>query len=205
MNDPGIYKRFARRYETARAAVFLDRDGVIVEEVGYLHTPQDTVMIRSAAAAIAEWNRRGIPVVVVTNQAGVGRAYYTWREFEEVEQKIAQELAAGGARTDGTWACGYHVDGVGELRGDHQFRKPRPGMLLDAAEEMNLDLGASWMVGDKLLDLECAVTAGLKGAVLVRTGYGAEMEKGLAQVRAGNCRIEVAADIGEAVMRIGPL
>lgn len=199
--DAGLYRRASGRCGALRPAVFLDRDGVIVEEVGYLHKVEDITLIASAPAAVARLNAAGVPVVVVTNQAGIGRGYYTWTDFERVQAEIEARLLPG--VVDGVWACGYHIDGeVAELRKDHAWRKPHPGMLLDAAEVLGIDLSRSWLVGDKVIDIECAVAAGLGGAVLVRTGYGVDHEPKLAALAAGCCAVSVADDLGAAVARI---
>lgn len=199
--DPGLYRRAQSWAGSPRPAVFLDRDGVIVEEVGYLHKVEDIAMIPSASAAVARLNAAGVPVVVVTNQAGIGRGYYTWAEFERVQAEIEARLLPG--VVDGVWACGYHGEGgVGELRKDHPWRKPHPGMLLDAAEVLGIDLTRSWLIGDKVLDIECAIHAGLPGAILVRTGYGAAHEPKLAALPASTCRVLAAAHVAEAVEHI---
>lgn len=199
--DPGLYRRASNRAGAPRPAVFLDRDGVIVEEVGYLHKVEDIAMIPSAAEAVARLNQAGVTVVVVTNQAGIGRGYYTWADFERVQAQIEARLLPG--VVDGVWACGYHTDGeVAELRKDHPWRKPNPGMLLDAAEAMNIELTRSWLIGDKVLDIECAIAAGLAGAVLVRTGYGREHEPKLASLSPGSCVVSVADEISAAVKEI---
>lgn len=200
--DPGLYRRASNRAGAPRPAVFLDRDGVIVEEVGYLHKVEDIAMIPSAAEAVARLNQAGVTVVVVTNQAGIGRGYYTWADFERVQAEIEARLLPG--VVDGVWACGYHIDGeVAELRQDHPWRKPNPGMLLDAAEVLGIDLTRSWLIGDKVLDIECAIAAGLAGAVLVRTGYGKDHEPKLTSLpRRASCAVSVADEISVAVKEI---
>jgi D-glycero-D-manno-heptose 1,7-bisphosphate phosphatase len=199
--DPGLYRRAQPWTGSPRPAVFLDRDGVIVEEVGYLHKVEDIALIPSAPAAVAKLNAAGVPVVVVTNQAGIGRGYYTWADFERVQAEIETRLLPG--VVDGVWACGYHIDGeVAELRKDHPWRKPNPGMLLDAAEVLGIDLSRSWLVGDKVIDIECAIAAGLQGAILVRTGYGADHEPKLAEVSPSSCAVAVEKHIATAVERI---
>lgn len=187
----------AARNDFPTPAVFLDRDGVIVEETNYLHRVEEIRMIPQAARSIRRLNECGIPVVLITNQAGVGRGYYDWPEFETVQAEIERRIAP--AHLDAVLACGYHSDGKGALGRDHDFRKPHPGMLQHAARMMNLDLSRSWVIGDKLLDLEAGIHAGLAGAILVRTGYGREMEAGLDALRATEIRMEVADTIAEAV------
>lgn len=174
-----------------RPAIFMDRDGTLNEEVGYLHRPEDVVLVPGAAEALARLNALGVPVVVVTNQAGIGKGRYGWEEFEEVMARIREILARAGARMDGVYAAPHHVRGIGEYQHpDHPDRKPNPGMLLRAAEELGLDLARSWMIGDKELDLGAGRNAGCKVA-LVRTGYGAQVDGSLADL--------VARDLPEAV------
>jgi D-glycero-D-manno-heptose 1,7-bisphosphate phosphatase len=195
-----VHSRVYRRpVKGLAAAVFVDRDGVIVDDVGYLHRVEDIHLIPGAAEAIAALNRAGMPVIEVTNQAGVARGYYGWPEYETVQSAIEAYLAQAGASIDAVWACGCHPDGTGPLAIEHPCRKPNPGMLLAAAEELNLDLSTSWMVGDKLLDLEAGLRAGCRGAVLVATGYGQKWRAEAAQRAATDARIRFAASLREAV------
>jgi D-glycero-D-manno-heptose 1,7-bisphosphate phosphatase len=177
-----------------RPAIFIDRDGTLNEEVGYLCRPEDVVLVPGAGAALARLNARGIPVLVVTNQAGIGRGKYGWAEFQAVQDRINGLLAQSGAHLDGVYAAPHHPKGVGGYQDpDHPDRKPNPGMLLRAAREHGLDLARSWMIGDKALDLGAGRNAGCRVA-LVRTGYGQEVDGALADL--------VAADLGAAVDRI---
>jgi D-glycero-D-manno-heptose 1,7-bisphosphate phosphatase len=146
-------------------ALFLDRDGVVVEEVDYLHRVADLALIPGAAECIAEANRRGIPVVIATNQAGIARGYFGWHEFHQVQAELNHRLERAGARVDLTLACPHYPE--------HPDRKPRPGMFRKAAEMAGVDLGRSWVVGDKTSDLEAGRAAGLAGGILVLTGHGA--------------------------------
>jgi len=174
--------------------VFLDRDGTLNEEVGYLCRPEDVVLVPGVAQALARLNALGIPVLVVTNQAGIGRGKYGWAEFQAVMDRIGALLAEGGAHMDGVYAAPHHPKGLGAYgHPDHPDRKPNPGMLLRAAQEHGVDLSRSWMIGDKLLDLEAGRNAGCRVA-LVRTGYGSQVDAGRADL--------VAADLPSAVARI---
>ena len=175
-------------------AVFIDRDGTLNEEVGYLHRPEDVVLIPGAREAVARLNARGLPVLVVTNQAGIGKGKYGWADFQAVMDRIAALLAEAGAHLDGVYAAPHHAAGLGGYaHPDHPDRKPNPGMLLRAAGEHGVDLARSWMIGDKELDLGAGRNAGCKVA-LVRTGYGREVDPRLADL--------VAEDLGAAVDRI---
>lgn len=177
-----------------RPAVFLDRDGTINVEVDHLSRADEVVLLPGSGAAIARLNARGIPVVVVTNQSGIGRGLFSWEDYAAVKARLAGLLAAEGARWDAAYEAPHHPEAVGAYcHPDHPDRKPNPGMLLRAAEELGLDLGRSWMVGDKRIDLEAGLNAGCRVA-LVRTGYGARMDGGIAHL--------VAADLAEAVDRI---
>lgn len=177
-----------------KAAVFLDRDGTLNVEVGYLHKPDDVVLFPGAVQGIARCNALGIPVIVVTNQAGIGKGKYGWRDFHAVMERIGQLLAAEGAHLDGVYAAPHHAHGIGEYQHpDHPDRKPNPGMLLQAAQDHDLDLSKSWMIGDKDLDVEAARRAGCRAA-LVKTGYGQSADAGKADL--------VAEDLAEALARI---
>jgi D-glycero-D-manno-heptose 1,7-bisphosphate phosphatase len=178
----------------SRPALFLDRDGTLNEEVDYLSNPDDLVLIPGSAAALAKVNARGIPVVVITNQSGIGRGRYDWLDFAAVMSRMDTLLGLEKAHIDAVYASPHHEKGQGDYAvADHPDRKPNPGMLLRAAEEHNLDLSRSWMIGDKDIDLEAGRRAGCKVA-LVRTGYGTEVEGDLADL--------VAADLPEALERI---
>ncbi len=178
----------------ARPAVFIDRDGTLNEEVGYLCRPEDVALIPGAREAVARLNAAGVPVIVVTNQAGIGQGKYGWEEYHAVMARIKELLGEGGAHLDGAYAAPYHPRGLGTYQHpDHPDRKPNPGMLLQAAATHGLDLARSWMVGDKQLDLEAGHNAGCRAA-LVRTGYGRDVDPKLADL--------VAGDLAEAVDRI---
>jgi D-glycero-D-manno-heptose 1,7-bisphosphate phosphatase len=184
LNAEGVWCELLAAPARRAPALFLDRDGAVVEETDYLCRVEDIVMIPGAAAVIAEANKRGVAVVMVTNQAGIGRGYYGWTEFEAVQQAIRSALAAEGARLDAVYACAHHPNGKGAFaHPDHPARKPNPGMLLRAAQDFALDLRKSWLIGDKATDVEAAKRAGLGGAMQVATGYG-KAERDLAAVHA---------------------
>lgn len=158
---------------TPRPALFLDRDGCVVVEAHYLHKVEDAKLIEGAGPVIARANERGIAVVFVTNQAGVGYGYFGWPDFFNVQEKIIGDLEKEGAYVDGVYACPFHVKGKPPYNdADHPARKPNPGMLMAAARELNLDLGASWIVGDRAGDVGAGLNAGLRGGVQVETGHG---------------------------------
>lgn len=161
-----------------RPALFLDRDGVLVEEVGFLRRRADVVLIEGAARVISACNESGIPVVVVTNQSGVARGILNWAEFEDVQTEIGDRLADRGAWVDAVYACGYHADGEGSLGvADHSWCKPNPGMLVAATQALALRPELSWVVGDRARDLEAGRNAGLAGGVQVMTGHATEGQR----------------------------
>ncbi|MCA1567117.1 MAG: HAD family hydrolase [Acidobacteria bacterium] len=155
-----------------RRAVFIDRDGTISEEVGYVNHPSRYRVFPYAAEAIKQLNEAGWLAVLITNQAGVARGYFTEEVIGAVHALLAQELERGGARLDAIYYCPHHPS-VGEppYRFDCDCRKPRPGLIRRAADEFDIDLAASWMVGDRYSDTELARHAGTRAA-LVLSGYG---------------------------------
>jgi len=156
-------------------ALFLDRDGVIVEDTNYLHRPEDVRMIDGAVEVIATANQLAIPVIVITNQAGIARGLYGWNEFVQVQETILAALDIGGAFVNAVFACPHHGDGKPPYKqADHPWRKPNPGMLQAAAERMALDIAHSWVIGDHAGDLEAGRTTGLAGGLHVLTGHGAD-------------------------------
>jgi D-glycero-D-manno-heptose 1,7-bisphosphate phosphatase len=171
MDGQGVWRRIYSPHpghETTRGALFLDRDGTIIVDSPYLSDPGLVRVIPEAATTIAAANRLGIPVVVVTNQSGIGRGYFDWPAYKAVEDAVAAAVIAAGARLDAVYAC-PQVPAEPAPFG----RKPDPGMLTAAAAELGLDLPASWIAGDCATDIEAGQRAGLRGGWLVPTGYGA--------------------------------
>lgn len=168
-----------------RPAVFLDRDGTLTVESEWVRSGQDLVLVPGAAEAVALLALAGFAVVLVTNQSAVARGIVTEAELAGIHAHFAALLAARGARLDGVYHCPHHpTEGVGAWKTDCACRKPKPGLLLEAARELGLDLARSWIVGDALRDLEAGWSAGTR-AVLVATGKGArEHAAALAQGRA---------------------
>ena len=196
----GLWCEITGEGYAGRAAIFLDRDGVIVEEVSYLGRAQDLRMLPGAAQAIARCNRLGIPIVLVSNQSGVGRGYYSWSDFQAVQAALAAALAAQSARVDAVLACAYHPEAGGRYCiANHDWRKPNPGMILAAAERMKLDLANSWVVGDRTSDLAAGRAAGLGGGVLVTTGHGMHERTDALALATERYIVEVSATLEEAV------
>ena len=169
-----------------RPAVFIDRDGTLNEEVDYLCRPEDTVLTPGVGQAIAALNQRGIPVLVISNQAGIGKGKFAWKDYESVMLHLDHLLAQAGAHIDGAYVCPFHPSAQEDYRHpSHPDRKPNPGMLLRAATDHDIDLSASWMIGDKMIDLEAGRNAGCRVA-LVRTGYGVVTDGAMADLVADN-------------------
>jgi D-glycero-D-manno-heptose 1,7-bisphosphate phosphatase len=155
-----------------RPALFMDRDGCLTEEVGYVNHPSRIRLLPRSAAAVRRLNEAGVAAVMVTNQAGVARGYFSEDTLHAANDRMCRELEAGGARLDGLYVCMHHPDeGQPPYRSACDCRKPRPGLLTRAAAELGLDLRASVMVGDKLSDVAAGQSVGAAG-VLVLTGYG---------------------------------
>ncbi len=161
-----------------RRAAFLDRDGTVNREKDYLYRIDEFEFIPGAPEAVRMLNEAGFLVVVVSNQSGVARGYYTEDDVDALHRHIDGELAKSGARVDAWFYCAHHPDGKGSYSLAFRCRKPLPGMLLEAARRFNIDLEASVMIGDKLVDMEAGAAAGCR-TILVRTGYGAEQEPGV--------------------------
>jgi D-glycero-D-manno-heptose 1,7-bisphosphate phosphatase len=160
-----------------KRAVFLDRDGTVIEEVGYLNRLDRVTFFPWSVDAIRVLNEAGLLVVVVTNQAGVARGYFEEALVRDTHALIDRRLAAGRARVDAYYYCPHHPQGVVEaLRQACECRKPKPGMIHQAAQDLDIDVPASFVVGDRWLDVEMARAAGTQ-AVLVRTGYGQNEER----------------------------
>src|ERR1043166_9223231 len=155
-----------------RRAVFIDRDGTISEEVGYVNHASRLRVFPFAAEAVRALNERGWLAVLVTNPSGVARGYFREELVGEVHKLLNDELARGGARLDAIYYCPHHPT-VGEppYRLDCDCRKPKPGLILRAASDFDLDLSRCWMVGDRYSDTELARNAGVRSA-FVLTGYG---------------------------------
>jgi len=172
-----------------RPAVFLDRDGVVIEDVSYLDTIDRLALFPWTIDSIRALNRAGLPVVVVTNQSGVARGFFSEAFVGDVHRELSARLAAGGARIDAYYYCPHHPDGrVPEYARACDCRKPSRGLIDRAARDLNLDPARSFVVGDKQSDIELARAAGARG-ILVRTGYG-----GAERPRPGGTVGEIEAD-----------
>lgn len=179
-------------------AVFLDRDGTIIEEIGYLARPEQVKFIPWAIDALRRLKAAGFRLVVVTNQSGVARGYFTEEDVRAVHRHIQAKLAANGAGVDGWYFCPFHPEGtVAPYNVESPMRKPGTGMVELAARDLSLDLGASWMVGDKASDVVCGRKVGMR-PILVLTGFGAEQRKILEEKYPSRRPVPVAPSIREA-------
>ncbi len=155
-----------------KAAVFLDRDGTLNEEVGYVNHIDRFRLYPWSAAAVKKLNLAGIPVVLLTNQSGVARGYFPEKLVREIHSHLEEELGRCGAHLDGIYYCPHHPDGrVSAYRESCDCRKPRSGMMQRAACDLDLDLTASFVVSDRYQDISMGLRAGAR-SVLLLTGYG---------------------------------
>ena len=186
------------------AAVFLDRDGVINEEVGYLDTLEKLKIIPCAFEAVRLINASGMKAVVISNQSGVARGLFTEKFVRLTHDRLQAMLREQSVSLDCFYFCPHHpTEGAPPYRRICDCRKPAPGMFLQAAKDLNIDLDLSYMVGDRLLDMEAAQTVGVKG-VLVKTGHRRDLlqDDGSGRPMEENKPDFIATDILEAVQWI---
>ena len=176
----------------ANAAVFLDRDGTITEDPGFLHEPEKVKLFPGAADAIRRLNEAGMLVVLVTNQSGIARGLYSVADYEAVQRKLGALLTAHGARFDGAYFCPHHP----RFTGDCDCRKPGVKLFNDARAALDIDFDRSWWVGDRLSDVQPARELGGQG-ILVATGEG-NLHQGQARAQG----VMVVADLAAAVDEI---
>ncbi len=148
-------------------AIFLDRDDTLIEDPGYINEPDQVKLLEGVPEALKELKRLGFKLVVVTNQSAVARGIVTEKVLADIHERLKELLAEKHAFLDEIYYCPYHPDGVvTKYRKESNYRKPNPGMLLEAADDMNIDLNESWCVGNKLSDVEAGVRAGCKTVLL---------------------------------------
>lgn len=176
---------------TKTPAVFIDRDGTINEDIGYVSRADDLIIYPWAAEAVRLINNSGRKVVVVTNQSGIARALYDEATLAEIHNRLIEELASRGARVDAIYYCPHHPE-IGDERYHKacECRKPQPGMLNQAAREHKIDLARSYVIGDKASDINLASSVGAR-STLVMTGYGRET---LANSDLWRCKPDLIAD-----------
>jgi D-glycero-D-manno-heptose 1,7-bisphosphate phosphatase len=164
---------------TMTRALFLDRDGVITVDDGYVHEPEHLRFVPGAVALCRAAWARGLALVVATNQSGIGRGLFTEAAYRRFTEALLARLAAEGVRLAAVYHCPYHpTEGIGAYRRDHPWRKPNPGMLLDAARALGLDLGASLLVGDGARDIVAARRAGIGTAIRIAARNAADRAEG---------------------------
>lgn len=184
-----------------RPAVFLDRDGTIIEEVHYIAEPAQVRLLPGAAEGLRLLRQGGFPCIVISNQSAVGRGMIGADQVLGVQREVERQLAAAGAGIDGFYYCPELPRTDDRRVVDHPDRKPGPGLLLRAADDLGLDLARSWMIGDLVSDLLAGRNAGVRATILVRTGHGATVDPEDAAVDT------VAEDLAEAariVLGAGP-
>ena len=160
---------------TTRKAAFLDRDGVVNREVGYLHRWEDFEFLPGVLDAMRRLHDAGYALVIVTNQSGIARGYYTEADYQALTAQLRAALAAAGCPAAGIYHCPHHPNGkLPEFAIECDCRKPQPGMLIRAARELDLSLADSFIVGDKLADAQAGRAAGIGRVYLVRSGHALE-------------------------------
>ncbi|MBI3881420.1 MAG: HAD family hydrolase [Verrucomicrobia bacterium] len=177
-----------------KRAVFLDRDGTLNEEKEYLSDPAKVIIFPGTGPALRRLMDAGFLLFIVTNQSGIGRGYYTLDDMHRVNARVCELLARDGVRFEKIYFAPESPEQPS--RG----RKPSPQFLFDARDEFGVDLAQSYMVGDKLIDLECGANAGVKQSFLVRTGYGAELERRSGGKLAHGMAVDGLADVARSVL-----
>jgi D-glycero-D-manno-heptose 1,7-bisphosphate phosphatase len=152
-------------------AIFLDRDGTIIEDRNYISCPEEVVILHGAAASLQKLWAAGFKLFIVSNQSGVGRGYFSIVDVEKVNEHIRQEFGRNGVMFEKIYVAPEAPETPSRRR------KPSPQFLFDARDEFGIDLAQSYMIGDKWIDLQCGWNAGVKKSILVRTGYGAQVER----------------------------
>ena len=174
----------------AKKAFFLDRDGVVIRQISYLHDPELVELEKNVPQAIRKIHEKGMLAVVLTNQSGVARGMFTEKDVDLCHQRLQELLAQHGEKIDAFYTCCHHPDFSGEC----SCRKPKPGLFVAAAQELDIDTASSFMVGDKFSDLESGRNAGVKQSILLETGYGLKyIQKAL------DAGFDVCADLLETV------
>src|SRR5215469_14430272 len=152
-------------------AVFLDRDGTMIVDVNYLRHPDEVQIFPATRTGLKKLGDAGFKLFIISNQSGVGRGFFTMADVEKVNERLCDELARDGIRIEKIYVAPEKPE-------DPSYgRKPSPQFVFDTRDEFAIDLAQSFMIGDKLIDLECGWNAGVKKSILVRTGYGAELER----------------------------
>jgi D-glycero-D-manno-heptose 1,7-bisphosphate phosphatase len=201
IEPPGVWIEIVGvRGAARRPCLFLDRDGVLIEDRHYISDPAQVRLMPGAAELIRLAAGAGWVVAAITNQSGIARGFFGWPEFAAVEEEMTRQLEDAGVKLDAVCACPFHPDFTPGFDGEMaQWAKPGPKLIATVAERLNIDTAASWMVGDKASDMEAARRAGLANAIHVLTGHGrAHRDDALAQAAAG-FRVMAADSIEDCV------
>ncbi len=177
-----------------RAALFLDRDGTLIELVNYIEKAEDVRPILDAISLIVSARKNNMAIILVTNQSGIGRGYFNWEAFASVQAAVNTAVVLGGGKIDAIYACPA-------LPGSNSMcRKPNPGMLLTGALDLRIDLSCSWIVGDTASDMIAGARAGIPNGWLVNTGYGLQDREKALKITSKNFQVTVGrplADLGK--------
>jgi D-glycero-D-manno-heptose 1,7-bisphosphate phosphatase len=180
-------------------AVFLDRDGTIIVDKHYLRHPDQVVPFPDAISALTRLQTAGFKLFIVSNQSGVGRGYFTIEEVELVNNHLVEEFGRSGVRFEKI----YFAPEAPEA--PSRGRKPSPQFLFDARDEFGVNLGGSYVIGDKLSDLECGWNAGVQKSILVRTGSGAETERSAPEKLVRALTVDNLAAAADFILKTRPL
>src|ERR1700736_937816 len=180
--------RLAADPRRAAPALFVDRDGTVIEDPVYIADPDKVRLIAGAAAALGRFRDAGYALILITNQSGIGRGLYDWADYEAVAARLRDLLAAEGVGFDAELACAHSPEAA------CSWRKPAPGMIREAADRFDLDLALSVVAGDKLSDLQAGAAAGISRLVHVGTGHGTE-ERGRVGAWRGSVAVTMLADL----------
>ena len=194
-----------QRFSEPTPALFLDRDGVMVEEKIYLSDPSHVRLLPGIPELISAARARGMAIVEITNQAGIAHGVFEWSDFVQVENRLSELLAERGAAVDAVFACPFHDQGRPPFHAvDHPWRKPRPGMLLEAASLLNLALGESVLIGDKLSDMQAGRAAGLAFGIHVLTGHGRSHQADSRSFASASFSVHVVENAVDALQFLAP-
>lgn len=199
-SHPEAWLRIDRVPKAGQPALFLDRDGTVIDNVPYLADPDRVSLIDGAVETLREFRARGYAIVIVTNQSGVARGLCSVAQYRAVEDRAQQVLADAAA--DLVYACPFHPDADGPFGIAHSSRKPEGGMLLDAARRFGIDLRGSIMVGDSLADVQAATASGIGRIIHVETGHG-QAERAAVQAFAASAGIGL--EYASSLARVRPV
>ena len=180
-----------------RAALFLDRDGTLIELVNYIEKAEDVKPIPDAVSLIVNARSHNMAIILVTNQSGIGRGYFDWGAFASVQNAVNSAVALAGGEIDAIYACPALPES------NAMCRKPNPGMLLAGASDLDIDLSCSWIIGDTASDMIAGARAGIPNGWLVDTGYGLQDREKALQITDNNFQVTVGrplADLGNLIM-----